>query len=238
MPLHSAQGHVQSVRLRSALERRGLAAPYVRGLLKSGKVLHLNAGCGNVLLSGWLNTDLLDFVGADGEVTKPGQAYLARGHVYVKHDASDPYPIPSGAVTSVYSEHYIEHLSLVDAVAWLRELNRLLKPGGVLRLSTPDLHQYVRGYLDEKQELYNAWARGLKAHGVNLLPRRTFRFNTLMREWGHQYLYDYDELALALSRVGFKDIRRCDYRVGTKHIAQHDQEWRRPGSLYVEARKT
>jgi len=238
MPLHSAQGHVQRVRLRTALERRGPAAPYIRALLKSGKVLHLHAGCGNVLLSGWLNTDLLDLVGANGEVTRPGHAYLARGHVYLKHDATEPYPIPSGTVTSVYSEHYIEHLTLVDAAAWLRELHRVLKPGGVLRFSTPDLLQYVRGYIDEKQQLYNAWSRGLKAHGVQLQPRRAFRFNTVMRQWGHQYLYDYDELALALSKARFKDIRRCDFRVGTGYIAQHDQEWRRPGSLYVEARKT
>jgi hypothetical protein len=32
-------------------------------------------------------------------------------------------------------------------VAWLAEMRRLLAPGGVLRISTPDLEKYVRGYL-------------------------------------------------------------------------------------------
>jgi predicted SAM-dependent methyltransferase len=237
MALHSTKSHARQFRLKGGIERRGPAAAYIRGLLKKGKVLHLHASCGKVLLSGWLNFDLLDVISADGERTKLDHAYLATGHVYVKHDASRPYPIADGTVTSVYSEHYIEHLTLWEAHGWLRELHRLLKPGGVLRLSTPDLEQYVRGYLDQKQKLYDAWAGGLRAHGVDLLPRRTFRLNMLMREWGHQYLYDCGELTGLLAEVGFTEIRRCEYRVGTAHIAQHDQEWRRPGGLYIEAKK-
>jgi predicted SAM-dependent methyltransferase len=237
MALQSAPDHTRHVRVKGAVRDLGPAARYIRGLRDDGKVLHLHASCGTVHLNGWLNFDLLDFVGSDGKTTQLDHAHAIDGHCYVKHDAATRYPFPDGAVSSVYSEHFIEHLSLEQGLAWMREAYRLLKPGGVLRLSTPDLEAYCRGYLDEKQEMYNAWARGLRTHRVDLLPRRTFRFNTLMRQWGHQYLYDYDELALILSTARFKQITRCDYRSGTRDIAQHDQAWRRPGSLYLEAKK-
>jgi predicted SAM-dependent methyltransferase len=238
MALHSGEGHARQIRVKSAIRSLGPARRYVQQLSAAGKALHLHASCGNVFLNGWLNFDLLDFVGPDGKGTQLDHAHAIGGRCYVKHDAAaGPYPFASGTASSVYSEHFIEHLNLKQGIAWLREMHRLMKPGGVLRLSTPDLEAYARGYLDKKQEMYNAWNAGLQTHRVDLPPRRTFRFNTLMRQWGHQYVYDYDELALVLGEAQFREIRRCDYRSGTRHIAQHDQEWRRPGSLYVEAKK-
>ena len=41
----------------------------------------------------------------------------------------------------VYSEHMFEHVLPMDGAAFLKESYRILKPGGVLRVVTPDLEK-------------------------------------------------------------------------------------------------
>jgi len=52
------------------------------------------------------------------------------------------------------AEHFIEHISFADAVKFLAEVRRLLKPGGTLRLSTPDLAIYAAAFFDPAQRFY------------------------------------------------------------------------------------
>ncbi|GEP44588.1 methyltransferase domain-containing protein [Brevifollis gellanilyticus] len=44
----------------------------------------------------------------------------------------------------IVSEHFFEHLQLPDALALMKECQRLLRPGGVIRTSVPDAD--LRGY--------------------------------------------------------------------------------------------
>ena len=50
----------------------------------------------------------------------------------------------------VYTSHFIEHLSLEASKKFLNECRRILKPGGVIRIVTPDFHkiceEYIRQY--------------------------------------------------------------------------------------------
>ena len=58
-------------------------------------------------------------------------------------------PFASASVQLVYCEHMLEHLGRTGDVGatLLREVYRVLAPGGVLRLSTPDLRRYMCGYV-------------------------------------------------------------------------------------------
>ena len=53
----------------------------------------------------------------------------------------------------VYSAQFIEHLTLEQAESVLKEVNRVLKPGGVLRLVTPDLEELANSYLNALKTL-------------------------------------------------------------------------------------
>ncbi|QLD10454.1 class I SAM-dependent methyltransferase [Microbacterium oleivorans] len=170
--------------------------------------------------------------------TKPGQIYLIDGRwKFVEADVTKPLPFDDATFEWVYAEHLLEHLSLRDAIVWLSEVRRILRPGGVLRLSTPDLELYMRGYLAG-----NFFEERRRTVDENLpLPampaRRAFMVNQIFAFYGHQWVYDYDEVAFALGEAGFDatDIKRVAFNQGARaDVAALDQAHRSDESMYVE----
>lgn len=62
-------------------------------------------------------------------------------------DVTQGLPFQNNEVDGVYSEHFIEHLSQTDGIGFLRECRRILKPGGTIRIATPDLEVSARNYI-------------------------------------------------------------------------------------------
>ncbi len=56
----------------------------------------------------------------------------------VQHDVSLPYPIEDNSVEAYQSEDVFEHIPLEKMPAMFDEIFRVLKPGGLFRLSVPD----------------------------------------------------------------------------------------------------
>ena len=84
-------------------------------------VLKLNIG-GTGRLEGWKNLNI-----------QPGPDIDFTG------DCKDLGQFSDGSVAEVYASHILEHLSYVnELVAVLREMHRVLKTGGILRISVPD----------------------------------------------------------------------------------------------------
>jgi predicted SAM-dependent methyltransferase len=137
----------------------------------------------------------------------------------------------------VFSEHCLEHVTLAAAKALLREVHRILQPGGVVRLAVPDAELYI--------DLYNQCKRGVDV----TLPYATksskecgygplAALNRVFREHGHVYCYDFEELARSLTEAGFVKVARAAYREGRLPGLLVDSECRMPESLYVEAEKS
>ena len=53
----------------------------------------------------------------------------------------------------VYTSQFIEHITLDQADFVLKEVNRVLKPGGTLRIVTPDLEEMAESYLSALKSL-------------------------------------------------------------------------------------
>lgn len=220
------------------LEPLPLPAAELLGRSGPEPVLGLHCGSGTNLAAGWLNSDSMMLRDPAGRSTRPGEICLLGGrYLYLQHDASQPFPLPAASLAWVYSEHFIEHLPWPDGIRWLAEMRRLLRPGGSIRVSTPDLEAYVRGYLDPEQRLFHAQRDYLLAHGSKNVPeRRSFMLNQIFFYWGHRWIYDFAELCHALGQAGFASARRCGFRSGgNAQVAALDQEMRRQESLYVEA---
>jgi hypothetical protein len=93
----------------------------------------LNLGCGPRFSERpeWVN---MDFTSAHPSVRA--------------HDLRRGVPFPANTFDAVYHSHVLEHFSRRDAVPFVRECFRVLRPGGVLRVAVPDLEQICRLYLD------------------------------------------------------------------------------------------
>jgi predicted SAM-dependent methyltransferase len=91
---------------------------------------YANLGCGARFHTEWINLDLAP--AAPGVIA----CDLGRG-----------VPLPDAHCDAVYHSHVLEHLRREQALPFLRECRRVLKPGGILRVVVPDLEQACREYL-------------------------------------------------------------------------------------------
>jgi len=179
----------RGVRRKKARLVRGSA---IASYLASHEVRKLHIGAGHNLLPGWLNTDRNPSTGA----------------VYL--DATEPFPFGEETFDYVFSEHLIEHLSYRSGVAMLKECHRVLKPGGAIRIATPDLERIVslkRAFPGSVQERYARWLAKSYYPSAAEGNWSAYAINQAFRGWGHQFLYDRETLQAVLERVRFVGVR-------------------------------
>lgn len=222
-------------------ERLAGDPPFGREQFQRLGVRGLHCGASLNLHRHWLNTDLTRFVDEAGCSTGP--EWITRLNTdcyYLEHDLTRPLPIADGALDWAFAEHFIEHITFPEAVEWLRGLRRMLRAGGMIRLSTPDLRRYVAGYRDPANGFFEAHCRQLLALGVkDATARPAWMMNQVFSFWGHRWLYDPEEVRAAAAAAGFRaeDVMEVAYRQGqVPEMATLDLEFRRDESLYMELR--
>jgi len=184
-----------------------------------------------------LNIDLRPLTDGTSE-TGMGRLVLVDGTTYfMRLDVCRPLPFADGSVEWAYSEHLIEHLRLLDGIAWLTEARRILAPGGLLRLTTPDLRLYVESYL-AGGGIFAGYRERIRSHGAPAMPERlAFMVNHIFYFWDHRWIYDADELRYVLGRAGFPEsaMRVRAFREGARpEVAALDDERRDIETIYVE----
>jgi predicted SAM-dependent methyltransferase len=139
-------------------------------------------------------------------------------------------PIPDDSVQFIYSEHLVEHFSLNDSLRLFSECRRVLAADGVMRVATPDLTEIVRDYrMDWRKQDWVNWDE------YQWIDSGACAVNTAVREWGHLYLWDFEEMDTRLRSLGFQDVLRCD--LGESDNAElRGLETRADSLLVVEAR--
>lgn len=170
--------------------------------------------------------------------TEPGPLYRADGKSYFTQlDIAEKLPFGDGCVEWVYAEHLIEHVPHLVAIGWLAEVRRILVPGGLLRITTPDLGKYARGYVTGDSFFAKQRRRlHVMRFGPPMPERQAFMLNQIFYLYGHRWLYDLDELGYALARAGFASpVQACAYQAGARaDVAALDTVLRRHESVYVE----
>jgi SAM-dependent methyltransferase len=131
-------------------------------------------------------------------------------------DATEPWPVAEGSVEYVFSDNVIEHLSLEAGRAMLREAFRALRPGGIIRLVTPDVRRHVEAYLAGQDALHSRLAHEYVSAGL-VVEHAVDLIRIPIGEFGHHvgYVYDFATLADELELAGFHSIVRCDVGVST-----------------------
>jgi predicted SAM-dependent methyltransferase len=164
----------------------------MKNYLETHKVKKLQLGAGPNVLDGWCNTDL--------SPTHKG--------VYVI-DVTKRFPFDDKTIDYILSEHLIEHLSYKEGLYMLGECYRILKPGGKIRIATPDFETLIDLHSSEKSEIQQQY---IKWHVDSFLPgmdyNDCFVINNAFRGWGHQLIYDENTLRKSIIEAGFTEIKR------------------------------
>ncbi|HVF49151.1 MAG TPA: methyltransferase domain-containing protein [Pyrinomonadaceae bacterium] len=219
-----------------ASELRERRAPYLAAQLArlniSGATrgLKLQLGSGATRPEGWLN---IDFPPADVGL------HLGWG-----------LPFADGVADHVYLSHVLEHLYREEALALLKEAQRVLSPTGVVRVVVPDIEKCLRAYAAGDEDFFETrkkfWTRTrtfqtplehlLKNAGAGIKPGKF---------WGHKYAYDFPTLELLLHEAGFAHVARSEFMQSAHPELLIDDKGKTTGfkhgdayySLFVEATK-
>ena len=182
---------------------------------KNGSAKLLNVGCGPYPKHEFINLDYSWHPGIDicWDITRK------------------PFPLASGSLEGIYTEHCLEHIGFESMKTNLREFYRLLKPGGMVRIVMPDGEIYLDIYQKRKQG-----SNELMPYEEGYITPMA-RINGIFRNHGHLFIYDFETMKRLMEEVGFKSIKKCSFRIGSDQRLLIDQEVRAVESLYVEAVK-
>jgi predicted SAM-dependent methyltransferase len=217
--------------------------PFTADLMRALGLRGINCGSSRTLERGCLNTDLVRIEERDGREVELGRLARVNEDLYfLRHDSTEPYPLEDACFEWAYSEHFIEHLKLKEGVAWLAEVRRVLRPGGLVRITTPSLALFAQAYVDPDHPFYAVIREalsGTKRFPQGVPDRRGWMLNDIFYGWKHRWIYDFEELKYALVAAGFDPetvVERKFADSAVEEVGALDGEGRGFQTLYVEAR--
>lgn len=133
--------------------------------------MKLNFGCGKNKLTGWQNYDM-------------------------DIDIRDPLPFEDASVDFVFAEHVVEHVTSAQAQLFFGECYRVLREGGVLRITVPCITQAY----ETATPKYINWVHRKKWCKE---PTKEAAVRSLIINHGHQALWTPELLQLCIKIEGF-----------------------------------
>jgi len=178
-----------------------------------GRLL-LHIGCGDINAPGFINIDA---------------RYQPHIHI-VTSNLQSLDMVPDETADMVYMCHVLEHVSHCELITTVREIRRVLKRGGVYRVSVPDFDKIV--------SIYHNTGNDVTAVERPLMGGQDYSFNY------HYSVFNYRSLESLMLKNGFMDVRvwdplNCHYHDfndwASQYIVWEGKEF--PISLNLEAIK-
>lgn len=148
----------------------------------------LHWGCGPITPYGWVNSDLEPWPGVD-----------------VVADIRAGLPLGDNAFDYIVSIHTLPELSYADLDPALAELQRVLRPGGVLRLALPDLDKAIQAYLHKDVDYFLIPDEVTRTVAGKLIVQLTWYGRS-------RSMFTAEFAAELLARNGFHNIQTCRFR--------------------------
>lgn len=155
----------------------------------------IQVGCGpKNLKKDWINVDIINFQGIDKVM-----------------DCTKPWPYKN-EVDFIFGEHFLEHLTLWEALDFLFYAHNALKEQGRIRLTTPSLEWVITTHFNPNQK------------DIEKMIYQTYNINRGFHGWGHKFLYSKYFLIHFLESVGYKNIEFFKYgESNTKQLENLEQ---------------
>jgi hypothetical protein len=154
--------------------------PPVEAILPTGSnpTLRINLGCGTNRLAGWQNHD------KDVDITRK-------------------LPFRDASADYIFAEHVVEHIAYYHAINFMKECLRVLKPRGVLRLTTPSL-EFLQARGDDE---YFKWTH---ERGWAPTADRRGAMHAILYCHGHQTAWTSSLLMSTMYYCGFEQTAVCE----------------------------
>ncbi len=178
-------------------------------------IKRLNWGCGSWTPEGWINSDIKDEPG----VNLP--CNILEGGL----------PLETDSIDYAVSIHALPEMHYSNLIPVLQELRRVLKPGGVLRLSLPDLDKGIAAYQRGDRDYFLIPDEEVKSAGA--------KFIVQMLWYGYsKLLFTRDFIEEMLLKAGFAKVTHCAFKQTASAWPEIlDLDNRENESLFVEAVK-
>lgn len=202
-------------------------------------IVKINLGCGLTVGPGWVNLDgslnalvahfpriikksIFRFSGSSNYYSLEQYLNILETNRFVFHDLSYSLPFENAKIDYCYTSHLLEHLTKHQGEHLLREIFRILKPCGVVRVVIPDL-QFALGLYEKGQK-------------SRMLEDFFFVESCGSHFARHKYMYDFQLIKDVLERCGFIEVTRFEYKQG--NVPDIEMLDNQPEvSLYLEAQK-
>lgn len=162
-------------------------------------------------------------------------------------DASN-IKLPDESCDIVFCSHVFEHIPHTRLPIVIAEINRVLKPNGILRILTPDLEAIARAYVNKDEDFFHQVLKdedesirtdlGLGGAFVNFIVspgQDTVLLDRNLKEfiggYAHLYCYDYQMLGTMLNKLGYlpRRVKFCESEVPEMteplHVIGLENKW-------------
>jgi len=192
----------------------------------------IHVGCGDVFLPGWLN---ILYEGREGY----GRVKTFQDATYLNYNLLNPWPIDDETISYISGSHFIEHLELSDGIVFLQECYRVLKKGGVVRLSCPDLETYATQYVANNVAFFNhPEIQKACCFKDAVTPGEIFIAKAYDSGGAHKWFYDFDSLKHIAERAGFTAVYKRERLTGEcPDLEKLEPPQREIETVYCEAIK-
>lgn len=131
---------------------------------------------------------------------------IPASHIHYVRPIDDLSPFADNSVDLIYASHCLEHFSHLKVRDVLAEWYRVLKAGGVLRLSVPDFDLLLR--------IYEASGKDIDSILAVLMGGQDYKYNF------HLTSFNKRSLAELLANAGFRETR--EWQHGSTEITSID----------------
>ncbi len=179
-----------------------------------GKNFYLNVGGGMFIKKDWR---IMDYGEYSSEVVFPKNLI----DYCINLVECKKWLIPNESIDLVYSSHCLEHLGKKAALYTFKEMYRVMKKGGVLRITVPDIDRLYQAYMNNDFEYFKSLNKYYVDESIDTMFLKLFSpirdTATLRRDAETMTKYDF------LNKYTPKDINFKNHSFGM-HITYFNHE--------------